>query len=399
MIEIKEKSKCCGCTACSSVCPKQCIEMREDEEGFYYPFVNKEACIDCGLCQKTCPVLSPPDTTGEPVRTCIVRNKNEEILMRSTSGGFFYALCEYVIQKGGVVYGVRLNDKLEVVHSRAETIEDCVPFLGSKYVQSYLGNIFRQVKKDLDGGRLVCFSGTPCQVQGLRNTLNNEQRDCLILVDITCHGVPSQKIWKEYLDYERNRIQEDIVDVSFRSKHFGYNNSSMKIGGHDSVKYETARVNPFLKAFFSHMFLRPSCSHCPVKTIHRTSDFTIFDSWKASEVLHQKDDDKGYTNVLVQTDKGLKIIDSLRDRLDIHDVTIKDIIPDDGGMMLRSANPHPSRDAYIRDINEKGYEYATDHYMKITAKDTLIEKAKLIVRHSAIIRKLARAKRDIFRVK
>ena len=198
MIQIVDKSQCCGCTACVSVCPKQCIAMQEDEEGFLYPVVDTSLCIDCNLCQKVCPELHPMNTRT-PLHVYAAKHKDEQIRLASSSGGIFTLLAEKVIDEGGVVFGARFNASWEVVHDYTETKEGLTAFRGSKYVQSWLGNCFSKVRSFLSEGRKVMFTGTPCQVAGLKQYLRKEY-DNLLTVDVVCHGVPSPKVWRMYLD-------------------------------------------------------------------------------------------------------------------------------------------------------------------------------------------------------
>ena len=197
MIEITDKSQCCGCTACASVCPKMCIAMKEDEEGFLYPEADASLCIGCGLCEKVCPVLHQGDAR-KPLAVYAAKNRDENVRMASSSGGIFSLLAERVIDDGGVVFGARFDDNWEVIHDFAETKEKLVAFRGSKYVQSCMESCFVQAKRFLDGGRKVLFTGTSCQIAGLKNYLRKDYEN-LLAVDVVCHGVPSPEAWRKYV--------------------------------------------------------------------------------------------------------------------------------------------------------------------------------------------------------
>ena len=397
MIQISDLSRCCGCTACSAICPVSCISMKADEEGFLYPEADAGKCVGCGLCEKACPVLhagETPGTSADP-EGAMVRSRDVKILKRSTSGGFLYPLCRYVVKQGGVVYGVSIEEGFVITHSRAEKTGDCVRFLGSKYVQSRLGDIFRKVKKDLEDGRLVCFSGTPCQVHGLVRFLGKFY-DNLILVDLVCHGVTSPELWKMYVDYMQEKHGSVLREAHFRSKKYGYNNSSMHLRFDDGDYYGTNRIDPFLKTFFSHIALRPSCYDCRFKTVKRVSDFTIFDGWNAEEEIGNHDD-LGYTNVIVQSEKAKQILRELEPDLEIYPAQIRSIIPKGGGMTMNSARIHPERKEFQEFLREQGFEAAVDRYLRITGLDHAIEKAKLALRGSRAFRKIAKKKRDITR--
>lgn len=220
MIQIKNKDDCCGCTACASICPKDAITMEPDALGFKYPKVDLEKCIDCGLCEKVCAFndnydkslnLPQPDAYA-------ARHKDMHEIETSRSGAAFIAISDRILEKGGVVYGAGFADHFRVVHKRATTKEERDEFKGSKYVQSDLTGVFRQVKKDLKEGLTVLFSGTPCQTSGLASYVGKKLRENLILVDIVCHGVPGPYMWRDYLDYLEKKQGSKICLVNFRDK-------------------------------------------------------------------------------------------------------------------------------------------------------------------------------------
>lgn len=245
MINIEDKKECCGCSACVQRCPKQCIVMKEDEEGFLYPVVDKEVCIDCGLCEQVCPVLRQREER-EPLEVYAAFNKNEEVRMQSSSGGIFTALAEPIIKEGGVVFGARFNEDWEVVHDYVETVEGLSAFRGSKYVQSRIGCTFSQAEQFLKQGRKVLFSGTPCQIAGLKLFLRKEYEN-LLSVDFICHGVPSPGVWRQYLNefivYQGNKKKisffpskpiilnsiRDISRIEFRNKRLGWKKYSFAL--------------------------------------------------------------------------------------------------------------------------------------------------------------------------
>lgn len=398
MINVVDKALCCGCGACVDICPKQCISMMKDKYGFIYPHVDSEICINCGYCERTCPEINKPTIPDiKPNATYIVRNKAPRILMKSTSGGFFYGLCQYVCSQNGAVYGVVIDEELRVLHIRTDNIDDCEKFLGSKYVQSFTTNVYKSVKKDLDDGLLVCFSGTPCQVQGLYNYLNRKSYDNLILVDIVCHGIVSGDIWNSYLEYESKKNKAPVSDVQFRSKKYGYQNSVMKICAGTTEIYSTSRTNPYLKCFYSNIALRDSCYKCPAKTLKRVSDFTIFDCWNAHAILGKKDDDKGYTNVFIQSSRGAEIIEKLDSYMEIYKVKLEDIIPKSGGMILKSSSMNPNRSAFLNELCTNGFESAVTHYLYIHKKDYVIEKIKILTCRVGFFRRISKYKRKVLR--
>ena len=222
MIKIIQKEQCCGCSACLHICPKHSISFREDKEGFLYPQVDTATCIDCGLCEKVCPVLNQGEERM-PLKVYAAKHADDEIRMKSSSGGIFTLLADQIIDKGGVVFGARFNENWEVVHDYTETKEGLAPFRGSKYVQSNIGNSYKQVEEFLKTGREVMFTGTPCQVAGLKKFLRIDYEN-LLTVDFVCHGVPSPMVWRKYLAEEivRQGNNPVVTGVNFRDKSTGW---------------------------------------------------------------------------------------------------------------------------------------------------------------------------------
>ena len=225
MINLKEKSDCCGCTACSCVCTHNAITMKPDGMGFLYPEVDTSKCVECGLCEKVCAFNPDYDRSlNFPMpEAYAARHKNMDEVMKSRSGAAFVAISDYVLDMGGVVYGAGYKDHFRVAHKRATSKQERDEFRGSKYVQSDLTGIFRQVKDDLQHGIMVLFSGTPCQTSGLHNYVGKKLRTNLVLVDIVCHGVPGPYIWRDYLQYLEKKRGDKISVVNFRDKEkFGW---------------------------------------------------------------------------------------------------------------------------------------------------------------------------------
>ncbi len=340
MIKIIDKKNCCGCNACVQRCPKQCITMHEDSEGFLYPVVNPELCIDCGLCKKVCPVINQGEVRT-PIKVFAAKNPDEEIRRQSSSGGIFTMLAERTIDNGGVVFGACFDKNWDVVHSYAETKEELSSFRGSKYVQSRIGETFKQAEVFLKQGRDVLFSGTPCQIAGLRLYLRKEYED-LLTVDFICHGVPSPGVWRTYLKEimcpegaaGKNTVFSSlngmpvITGITFRDKRLGWKKFGFGIRG--AVSEETAKnsvlgsdkyseltmlyqpmnENPFLRGFLADLYLRPSCHICPTKELKSGADITIGDFWGISSLYPDIDDDKGVSAILINTNQGLKAFEA-----------------------------------------------------------------------------------------
>ena len=299
--------KCCGCSACHSICPKKCIEMRSDGKGFLYPSVDESVCVSCGACERVCPALSDA-AERKPLAVYASKNRDESIRQKSSSGGVFSALAEKVIKEGGVVFGARFDSDWSVVHDSADTIADLNAFRGSKYLQSVMGDCFSRAEKELKAGRQVLFSGTPCQSLGLRKFLRKDY-DNLLVVDFVCHGVPSPKVWHSYLD----SVCPDtscISNISFRNKDGGWKKYRLRIDGSAGDESASRLVcepfyeNTFMRAFLWDLCLRPSCSHCPAKAGSSCSDITIGDYWGIENVMPELDDDRGVSLVMSYTEKG-----------------------------------------------------------------------------------------------
>ena len=323
MLDIKDKKDCCGCEACVQRCPKSCITMREDNEGFLYPEIDKDICIDCGLCEKVCPVINQAEER-KPLAVYAAKHRDEQIRMASSSGGVFTAIAECVIDEGGVVFGARFNQDWDVVHSYTETKGGLAAFRRSKYVQSRIGESYKEAESFLKSGRKVLFAGTPCQVAGLKCFLRKEYVN-LLTVDFICHGVPSPGVWKQYLKKEiaRQCDRENTVSshstheknvriesISFRDKRFGWKKYNFVLtfsttsgeGRKKSVLFsEPLNKNIFLQGFLSNLYLRPSCHSCPVRGFRSQSDMTIGDFWGVQKVLPEFDDDKGISVMLVHS--------------------------------------------------------------------------------------------------
>ena len=350
-VKIEEKDLCCGCTACYSVCPKNAIKMVRDNEGFLYPEVDKEKCINCGMCKKVCPILNKSKLNKFKPKAYLFQNSNEEIRKDSTSGGIFTAIGEFVIKNNGIVYGATFDDNFVVNHIGIESTDDLSKFRKSKYVQSNQNNCFKEIKQYLDNGKLVCYSGTPCQVGGLKAYLRKDYEN-LILVDIMCHSVPSPLVFEKYKRYILKKMNANkILNINFRDKNkYGYKYSMMTVETDNGIYSQGIDTDPYLRAFFSDVSVRPSCYNCHFKTMKRVSDLTIWDCFNINEIDKSFDDDKGTTRVLVQSEKGEKLLENLDNarlkELDINIATKK------VKEMTNSVNYNNKRKNFFENIND-----------------------------------------------
>ena len=283
--------------------------MVEDGEGFLYPKIDTNLCIDCQACVRVCPFHNPEEE-NKPKSVYAALNNNEEIRKDSSSGGVFTILAEKVINEGGVVFGAKFTDDWQVEIVPSETIEGLAAFRGSKYLQARMGNSLKQCKQYLRDGRKVLFSGTPCQIAGLKHYLRKDY-DNLIAVDFVCHGVPSPKVWERYLKEVTEAGKRAIQDIKFRDKPQGWKRFNFTLNYDEADKsYSMSSYNGdnhYMRAFLSDMILRPSCYNCQAKSGRSQSDITIGDFWGIETVLPTMDDDKGTSLVLVHTEKGKQI--------------------------------------------------------------------------------------------
>lgn len=339
MISINNKQDCCGCTACAERCPQRCICMREDEEGFLYPIVDVEKCIGCNICEKVCPIINRGEINST-FRIYATANPDEETRKQSSSGGIFTLIAESVINTGGVVFGAKFDENWEVCHSFTETKEGLDDFRGSKYVQGRMEDNYKEVERFLKGGHKVLFSGTPCQISGLKHFLRKEYEN-LLTVDFICHGVPSPMVWRMFLDEtiarqcEKNSVlsfpisrrNTHIKGISFRNKRLGWKKFSFALslsttgrsGDKNTVLLsEPLTKNIFLRGFMSNLYLRPSCYACKVREFRSSSDLTLADCWGLQSIYPKLDDDRGYSLCILKNNR----FDVCLSSLDLHSVSI-----------------------------------------------------------------------------
>ncbi len=335
MMQISDNWNCCGCSACVQRCPKQCISLFEDGEGFLYPQVNIEECIDCGVCERVCPFLNQQEKK-EPLKVLAVKNRNEEERLNSSSGGVFIALAKEVLDRGGVVFGAVYDEKWEVKHTWTDTFQGVKPMMGSKYLQSRIENTYKEAEEFLKQDKKVLFVGSPCQISGLKRFLRKDYGN-LLAVDFLCHGVPSPGVWRRYIEELRQQSARRaaagkntvlsslnelpvITGIAFRDKMlYGWKKYSFVVRGGSAFKADQNSVllsdihyeNTYMKGFLSDVYLRPSCYVCKCKNGRSQSDLTIADFWGIDRVMPEFDDDKGVGLVLVNSQKGYSFFNRL----------------------------------------------------------------------------------------
>lgn len=357
MIQIINKSECCGCHSCENICPKKCITMEKDDEGFLYPKINEDKCIGCDLCEKVCPVINDIDIEPFNSIAYACKNRNENIRLNSSSGGVFWLLCKAIISNNGVVFGAAFDEKFNVRHSFAETLYECEQYRGSKYVQSIIGDMYFKVKKFLDSGKIVLFSGTQCQIKGLSLYLQKKYIN-LITVDIICHGVPSPNVFELYKEYLKKTINynSEITSIKFRDKEKGWKEFSCVAEFDNENRYsKTLKEDIFMRGFLKDLYLRPSCYNCKAKNYKSTSDISLADYWGVENKHSEFDDDKGISLVLVNTEKGKKILSSITDEVNIIETDLQYAI-DNNPCIVRSVKYNPRREDFFKLIKKKDIE-------------------------------------------
>ena len=301
----ENKIDCCGCWACVNICPRKAIVMLEDEEGFFYPKIDEEKCINCDLCKKVCFYKNGYANIADHVESKQVyalKHRNLRVRQESQSGGAFTALSDIILDNEGVVYGVGFAENFTVLHKRAVTKITRDEFRGSKYIQSRVGEILKNVKDDLDADKLVMFTGTPCQVEGLKQYLGSHKNIAnLYLVDLICYNSSSPKIWKEYLSFLEQRDSENIVSVKFRDKKFGWRTCIETI----QYKKNIRNYDNFARLFGSRLIARPSCYSCKFTNTNRCSDITIGDYWGIEKSIPNFEDSLGVSLVLINNSRGI----------------------------------------------------------------------------------------------
>ncbi len=363
MINLKSKGDCCGCYACENVCPVSCISMQADEEGFFFPKVDVQKCINCSLCEKVCPVIQKgfsAKNASDFLETPVVyaaRTKDTEVLSKSSSGGIFSILAGSVLAENGVVFGALWDENWKLKHSFIEDISALPAMRGSKYLQSAIGSSYKDAKAFLDSGRLVLFSGTPCQIAGLKNFLRKPYPN-LLAVEIICHGVPSQKYFDIYIDefleiHSKESLlkKSDLKSVFFRDKSLlGWKSFSFKMNFRTFELVETLKENIYLRGFLGDLCLRDSCFDCPAKSAKSGADMTLGDFWTYSYL--QFNDNKGVSAVLIRTQLGTDIFEKNKNLMDFHSATYADVFK--GNTMLEKSVSRPdARKNFFAKVNKK----------------------------------------------
>lgn len=361
MIVVKNKSECCGCTACESICPVNAIEMIYDEEGFKYPYVNENKCIDCGLCNKVCPILNSKEVVCDHYAYACY-NKDEIERENSSSGGIFSLIAKEILYRKGVVCGATLDEDFNVKHICIDDESNLWKLRTSKYVQSDIGKVYFEIKNYLNDGRYVLFTGTPCQTEGLLLYLGRKY-DRLYVQDIICHGVPSKLVWEKYKEYRQSIERKKPIKVNFRNKDDGWKLFNMKFTYADKVYKNSSKKDLYMKTFLNNISLRESCYKCNFKKENRNADITLADFWGIEKILPEMDDDKGTSLVIVNSPKGKELFESIDAKIIKKEISFADALKYNSAM-TNSVSRNSKRDAFFKDLNKISFDKVVNRYIK-----------------------------------
>lgn len=371
-----DKKECCGCTACQHICNVNAITMEEDDEGFNFPIKHLDICIDCGLCEKVCPMANL-QYKNKPPKVFAAYLKDVSERKKSTSGGVFATIARYVLSQGGILYGAALTEQLHVIHQSASNDNELHLLRGSKYVQSDLSDTFPRIKNNLRKGKIVYFTGTPCQVAGLKSYLMKEYAN-LITSDLICHGVPSQQLFNEHIKYLKNKHKTKyIYNFKFRNYETGEGGESFNYinqkGKHKLCQTPTYVLSPFLFSFINAYTYRIACYHCPFARLPRQGDITLGDFWGVRDFYKNMDISHGCSLVLLNNEKGERLWLDISNLLFHVEANIKEATKYNKNLLEHTAYNIIRKDIYAK-VRSHGYNqiaattFRPNNYHKIKIK-------------------------------
>lgn len=363
---IRDKKKCCGCGACSVICPQKCISMIEDEEGFQYPKIAEYLCIDCGVCHSVCPVFNTIKMDND--LSCYIAYSNDKTTRKnSSSGGIFTELAKNLFEKRGIVYGAGFDTNFEVVHKGVTCAKDLELIRGSKYVQSKMNFIYEDVKKNIAQGKYVYFSGTPCQISGLYLYLGSRPGK-LLTQDFICHGVPSPLVWRKYINTFGN-----VDKVEFRSKKYGWHYFSLHVKSDKKNYCKRLNEDIYLKLFLDNTILRPICYDCPIKKHGSVADITLADCWNIAKITDKiNDTDRGLSLVIVNTVAGKKFWNEAIKYQEVFHINVdtKRAL-DSQETYKKSVKYHPKRELFFDRLINENFSNLLQGWYKISKKEAI----------------------------
>lgn len=359
MKTICNKEICTGCTTCMNICPKGAISFEENKEGFKYPVIDQDKCINCGLCKKICPVLNT--NINDSINECYVAyTKEGKYKDNSSSGGIFPLIAENILKDKGIVVGSAFDNNFKLKHIVITKEKDLDKLKGSKYLQSDLGDIFSYVKNNIDNKKIL-FVGTPCQVAGLKSYLKKDY-DNLLCVDLFCHGVPSPKLFDKYINDLEEENNDKLISYNFRDKTTGWDNYSNTAIFINSTKTELQSNNVYMKLFLSDVALRDSCFNCNFKLGNKYSDITIGDFWGVKKKFPEMYDKNGVSAIIINTDKGKRLFENINKSLEFKSCKLDDIVKGNPSL-AKSSNKPSKRDAFFKDIDKMSTKELVNKYV------------------------------------
>lgn len=388
MIDIVGKNMCTGCGACNNICPKNSISMLEDEEGFLYPNINKNSCIKCNMCEKVCPVLNRIDETNNYKKPYVYAawSLDEKVRFNSTSGGIFTELAKGILSDNGYVVGARYNKKNIVEHYIIDKIKHIAILRQSKYIQSNIGLIFKDVRDLLDRGNKVLFVGSPCEVSGLLNFLRRKYEN-LIVVDFVCRGTNSPKVYRKYLNSLENKYKSKVKKVWFKNKTYGWNRFSTKIIFENGKHYIKDRYNDsFMRGYIEHnLYMRRCCENCMYKSLPRISDITLADFWGIGNSSPKLDEDKGTSLVIINSDKGKKLFEDIGDSI-FSKKSSMEVALKGNHCILNSIKANPRRTEFFEEIDNTPFEKLIKRYCGSVIISNIKRKTNVLISRMKIFK-------------
>lgn len=379
MKEIVNKNECCGCCACVNICPKKAIVMEENDKGFNYPVIDQIKCINCGMCKNVCPILNNKKENVKKLNAYACFNNNFDERLNSSSGGIFVLIAKEIIKRNGVVFGAAFDNSFMIRHSFVEKESDLKKIMGSKYTQSLIENSYKKVKEFLDEDRYVLFTGTPCQIEGLKSFLRKDFKK-LYTQDIVCHGVPSPKVWKKYLDYQKYKYDDDISSISFRNKSNGWTSFGMNIEFNTKNYNLNHQDDLFMKMFLSNLCLRDSCYHCHFKKKYRESDITLADYWGINNIHKEMNDDYGISLVVINSNKGKELFESIKKNIVFKETNLDAAIKYNPAM-INSVNISKNRNSFFENIDKVNFQKLAKKYVPTPSILSRMKKTVKKIKH------------------
>lgn len=371
-------SNCCGCALCEYVCPKNAITMKMID-GFYYPDINQELCIDCGICQKKCPFNKDKNEQSNCKEAYALKNKNDDVIKKSSSGGIFTALSDYILSLDGYIIGADFDQNMNAIHTVASTSSERDRMRGSKYIQCDTAGIYYKIKQLLETGKPILFTGTPCQVAAARTAFSGKEN--IYFVDIICHGVPSPDVWKKYVDFIENKYNKKLAFYSFRDKEkSGWRNYSAKLTFTDGSTLSHNNITgSFIELFSYDVCMRESCTKCPFTSLFRYGDITIGDFWGIENIIPEISDNKGISAVMLNTQNGENLFSKISSSVDVFACKQTDIAKKQPNLSRPSSFSNKAAN-FQKDIRIMPFEEILKKYTRVGMKRRIIDLVKTILK-------------------